>query len=293
MITTDLKKKILEEVKRRRALFDGSDAKFAVSLGINNAQYSRVKNGALERVLSDENWIGIARRMEVNLSDAPEWKTAETPVFKFITKQLEICQQGRLSSMLCDLSDIGKTYAARHYAKTHKNVVYIDCSQVKSKQELMRRIAKSFGVGSTGRYADVYEGLVYYLKLLPSPLIILDEAGDLQYGAFLEIKALWNATDMSCAYYMMGAEGLEESVRRSINNKKVGYTELFSRFGKKYGKAIPVSSEEKIRMLQVTAAMIIRANAPGADVRRVLKGILGEDGTPSLRRIYTEIMKLD
>jgi DNA transposition AAA+ family ATPase len=195
--------------------------------------------------------------------------------------------------MLCDLSDLGKTYAARHYARTHKNVVYIDCSQVKSKQELMRQIAKSFGVSSAGRYADVYESLVYYLKLLPSPLIILDEAGDLQYGAFLEVKALWNATDMTCAYYMMGAEGLEESIRRSINNKKVGYTELFSRFGKKYGKVMPLSGEEKAKMLQITAAMIIKANAPGADVGRVIKGILGEDGTPSLRRISTEIMKLN
>lgn len=293
MITTNLKKRILEEIGRRRVLFEGSDTKFAVSLGINNAQYSRIKNGELERVLSDANWISIARRLEVNISDAPEWKTAETPVFKYITKQLEACQQGQLSSMLCDLSDIGKTYTARHYAKTHKNVVYIDCSQVKTKQKFIRQIAKSFGVGSTGRYADVYEDLVFYLKTLPAPLIILDEAGDLQYEAFLEIKALWNATDMACAYYMMGADGLEEKIHRSIDNKRVGYTEIFSRFGKRYGKAIPKGSEEKIKTLQVTAAMIIKANAPDANVNQVLKGILGEDDTPSLRRIYTEIMKLN
>jgi hypothetical protein len=293
MITTELKKRILKEVQRRRPLFEGSDAKYAVSLGINNAQYSRVKNGELERVLSDASWIGMARRLEVNLSDAPEWKTAETPVFRYIMKQLEVCRTGGLSLMLCDLSDIGKTYTARHYAKTHKNVVYIDCSQVKSKQKLIRQIAKSFGVGSSGRYADVYGDLVFYLKTLPAPLIVLDEAGDLQYDAFLEIKALWNATEGACAYYMMGADGLKEKIRRAIDNKKVGYTELFSRFGKKYGKVIPVSSEEKAKMLQVTAAMIIRANAPDADVNRVVKGSLGEDNTPSLRRIRTELMKLN
>jgi DNA transposition AAA+ family ATPase len=292
MITKDLKKKIFEEVQRRRALFEGSDAKFAVSLGINNAQYSRIKNGELDRVLSDANWIGIARRMEVNISDAPEWKTAETPVFKFITKQLEVCQNGGLSSILCDLSDIGKTYTARHYAKTHRNVAYIDCSQVKSKQKLIRQIAKSFGVGSTGRYADVYGDLVFYLKTLPTPLVVLDEAGDLQYDAFLEIKALWNATETSCAYYMMGADGLKEKIRRAIDNKTVGYTEIFSRFGKKYGRVIPIASDEKEKMLQVTAAMIIKANAPDVDVNRVIKGSLGDDNTPSLRRIKTEITKL-
>ena len=292
MITTELKKRILAEMKRRRELFDGSDAKYAMSLGINNAQYSRIKNGELDRVLSDAVWISIARRLEVEISGGPEWKTAETPVFKFIMKQLEVCQQGHISSMLCDLSDIGKTYTARHYAKTHKNVVYIDCSQVKSKQKLIRQMAKSFGVGSTGKYADVYEDLVFYLKTLPTPLIILDEAGDLKYDAFLEIKALWNATDMACAYYMMGADGLKEKIRRAIDNKTVGYTEIFSRFGKKYGRVIPVASDEREKMLQVTAAMIIKANAPDVDVNRVIKGSLGDDNTPSLRRIKTEITKL-
>ena len=80
------------------------------------------------------------------------------------------------------------TYAAVHYQRNHKNVVYIDCSQVKSKQKLIRKIAKSFGVGSTGKYDEVYEDLVFYLKQLSTPLIILDEAGDLHYEAFLEIK---------------------------------------------------------------------------------------------------------
>ncbi len=41
-----------------------------------------------------------------------------------------------------------------------------------------------------------------------TPLVVLDEAGDLQYEAFLELKALWNATEMCCGWYMMGADGL-------------------------------------------------------------------------------------
>ena len=228
-----MKKKVLAAMAAARENFAGSDAKFAVSLGINSAQYSRVKNGETERVLSDQNWISLARHLGVNLNDAPEWKTAATPVFQFITAQLEMCQKNSMSAMLCDLSDIGKTYTAQHYAKTHRNAVYVDCSQVKSKTRLIRTIAKSFGVGSTGRFTDVYEDLVYYLKTLPDPLVILDEAGDLYYEAFLEIKAMWNATDGVCGWYMMGADGLKAKIQRAIENKKVGYTELFSRFGKR------------------------------------------------------------
>lgn len=96
------------------------------------------------------------------------------------------------------------------YVKQHKHAVYVDCSQVKTKLKLIRYIAKEFGVTSNGRYSDVYEDLVAYLRTIDTPLVILDEAGDLQYEAFLELKALWNATERCCAWYMMGADGLKE-----------------------------------------------------------------------------------
>ena len=291
-MTLEQKKKVLAALSAARQNFAGSDAKFATSIGINSAQYSRIKNGETERVISEQNWISLARHLGVNLTDRPSWKTANTPVFQFITAQLELCQQGSVSAMLCDLSDIGKTYTAQHYVRTHQNAVYIDCSQVKTKQKLIRQIAKSFGVGSTGRFADVYEDLVYYLKTLPTPLIILDEAGDLQYEAFLEIKALWNATDMACGYYMMGADGLKAKIQRSIECKKVGYTEIFSRFGRRYGTVIPMEQGEREKMTQQCAAMIIKANAQeGTDIHQVLRKTMGDDRLPSLRRIYKELTK--
>ncbi|KAA6342185.1 hypothetical protein EZS27_010039 [termite gut metagenome] len=294
MTTIELKSKIVIQLQQSRSVFGGSDKKFATSLGINNAQYSRIKNGDTEKVLSDANWISLARRLGVTLSDAPEWKTAKTPVFEFITAQLEKCQKEGVSALLCDLSDIGKIYTAKYYTKTHKNVVYVDCSQVKSKQRLIRYIAKEFGVTSGGRYADVYEGLSCYLKTIHTPLIILDEAGDLDYAAFLEIKALWNATEMCCGFYMMGAEGLEEKIRRSISCKKVGYAELFSRFGKRYGKAVPYAGEECEKMLRVTAILIIKANAPdNVNIQKILTQTLGEGKLPSLRRIYKELSKVN
>ena len=296
MITKGIKQKILTALEVSRNNFAGSDSKFAVSLGISASQYSRTKNGELDRVISDAQWISIARKIGVNLNDTTEWKTANTPVFQFITTQLEACQAGSLSAMLCDMSDIGKSYSAKHYTATHKGVVYVDCSQAKSKQRLIRHIAKSFGVGSTGRYADVYEDLVFYLKTLPTPLIILDEAGDLDYTAFLELKALWNAVENACGFYMMGADGLEAKINRSISVKKVGYTEMFSRFGRRYGKAVPLGKEEKEKMLQASAAMIIKVNAEArgvsVDVNKVLCKTMGDDRIPSLRRIYKELTKI-
>jgi transcriptional regulator with XRE-family HTH domain len=154
MITLEFKNKILSALSERRATFGGSDSKFATSLGISPAQFSRIMKGDTERVLSSANWITIARKLGVSLSNEPEWRTANTPVFHYISAQLEKCQKESISALLCDLSDIGKTFTAQHYVKTQKNAIYVDCSQVKSKQKLIRYIAKEFGVGSTGKYSD-------------------------------------------------------------------------------------------------------------------------------------------
>ena len=287
-MTTDLKNRILEALAQKRTNFDGSDAKFAVTLGISSAQYSRIKNGEIDRVLSDQNWLSLARRLDVSIGNAPAWNTAKTPVFDFIFKQLAFCQENHGSRLLCDVPDIGKTYTAKQYVKSTKNAIYVDCSQVKTKQKLVRFIAKEFGVGHTGKYSDVYGDLVFYLRSLPNPLIILDEAGDLDYPAFLELKALWNATERSCGWYMMGADGLRHKIGRSMDCNKVGYAELFSRYGSKYQKPSPDSKEELRKFKSVHAALIIKANyKDGVDIQKM---IVATDY--SLRRIADELRKV-
>lgn len=287
MITTDIKNKILAAIKANRANYP-SDAKHAASLGITTSVYSAVKNGQTDRVLSDANWISIARKLGVSLRGEIEWKVAKTPTFMFITAQLEVCQSSGISAIMCDLPNIGKTFTARHYVKTHPNAIYIDCSQVKTKLKLVRKIAAEFGVDSKGRYADVYEDLVFYLRSIDSPLIILDEAGDLQYEAFLELKALWNATERCCAWYMMGADGLKEKINRSIECKKVGYTEMLSRYGDRYSKVTPDDSKERTKFLIEQARIVAKLNAPeGIDAGEIARKTGG-----GLRRVYTEIEKL-
>ena len=287
MITNDIKRRIIEAIKANRENYP-SDAKHAAALGINTAVYSAVKNGQTDKVLSDASWIAIARRLDVELRSKIEWKAAKTPTYLYIMAQLEFSQNSCTSGILCDIPNIGKTFTARLYASTHKNAVYVDCSQVKTKLKLIRKIAKEFGVNSNGRYSDVYDDLVFYLRSRDQPLIILDEAGDLQYEAFLELKALWNATERCCAWYMMGADGLKEKINRSIECKKVGYTEMLSRYGDRYSKVTPDDGKEREKFLREQAHIVAKLNAPeGTDIKAIVLKTQG-----GLRRVYTEIEKL-
>ncbi|GAA4198595.1 hypothetical protein GCM10022289_07580 [Pedobacter jeongneungensis] len=285
MIPENIKTKIVAAIERQRSKF-ASDAAQAVTLGINAAQLNRIKKGDIQNVLSHGKWINIARKLDVQLTDAPTWVTAKTNVFHFVYTQLETCQNNSLSGILCDMADIGKTYTARQYVKEHQNSVYVDCAQVKSRQKLIRYVAREFGVNHTSRYTDVYNDLIYYLRSIDKPIIVLDEAGDLDYPAFLELKALWNATERFCAWYMMGAEGLEAKITRNKDLKKVGYTEIFSRFGNKYQQVVPQGKEAREDFIRRQVAMVAKVNG-AIDIQKIYARTGG-----SLRRVFTEVQKL-
>jgi DNA transposition AAA+ family ATPase len=285
MITQDFKQKIVKAIMADATNYP-SAAKQARALDISSAQLSRIKKGMLDKVISDAKWISLARRLNVTAGNEPEWRIAKTPAFEYISTQLDFCQANSVSAVLCDLPDIGKTFTAKYYCRTHKNAVYVDCSQVKSKQKLIRKIAKEFGVDNTGRYADVYADLVFYLRSLPNPLIVLDEAGDLDYPAFLELKALWNATEQSASYYMMGADGLRVKIERGKDRKKVGYAEIFSRFGDGFKRITPPGRDDMISWKKHQMALVAKANGLKLPTPKLYAKTGG-----SLRRVYIEYKK--
>jgi len=286
MVTNDMKTRILGAVAANRTNYP-SDAKHAASLGITNSVYSQIKNGQTDKMLSEANWISLARRLGVSLRAGIEWKTAKTATYTYITAQLTACQSGSLSAILCDMPNIGKTFAARQYIATHANAIYIDCSQTKTKRALVRKISKEFGVGITGKYQDMYDDLVYYLRSMETPLIVLDEAGDLAYEAFLELKALWNATERCCGWYMMGADGLKAKINRSVDCLKVGYAEMLSRYGDHYSRVTPDEAKQRDEFLREQARIVAKVNAPqGTDAGEIARKSGG-----ALRRVYTIIEK--
>lgn len=288
MITTELKHRIIAEVKKNRTNYT-SDSKHAVALGINTAQYSRAFNkGELDNVLADALWVSIARRLGIQLKETMPWVTVKTETYNYISLQLEACKSQSISAIFCDKAGIGKTHTAKDFVSRNRNAVYIDCSQVKTKQKLVRKIAQEFGVSHTGKYSDVYEDLVFYIKQLEAPIVILDEAGDLDYPAFLELKALWNACEYACGWYMMGADGLRAKIDRLRDQKKVGYTEIFDRFGNDYKRITPQGDTEAIKQFLLKQIdQVASGNGSTLTTAQMFAKTKG-----SLRKVRTEIEKM-
>ena len=278
-ITKEFKEKVVAELLEQRGNYDGSDSAFAKLHGISAAIYTRIKAGERDRLLADAKWLNLGRELGVSLRER-KWQMARTEVFSIIEEEVLFCKGHSKSRIFADDCGIGKTYSARYLARTVKNCFYLDASQCKTKNEFIRALAKTVGVGDRGRIKDMKDDTKYYLRTLPAPVVIIDEAGDINYAAFLELKEFWNATDGCCGWYLMGADGLREKMERGIRNKKVGFAEMFSRHSERYSTAVPFERREKIEFYRKLITDVLSVNmADKGNLKSIVTRCLTADET--------------
>lgn len=277
---------VVQELTARRNNFGGSDTAYARSLGINASVYSRLKNGERERLLPASTWLRLGRELGV-VMHGRKWNAVETEVYRLIREEVEFCKAYAKSRIFVDNCGIGKTFTLKHLAKRMKNTFYIDCTQCKMKNDLIKALARTVGVETKGTLADIKENTKYYLSILEQPVILLDEAGALDKNALGLIQEYWNATEGACGWYMVGANALRNRIARGVAQDRDYFAELFSRFSEKYGTIVPTEKGEKRAFYERLIRDVLSANVSDADklpqlVRQALVDVGG--GYSGLRR---------
>lgn len=259
-INPEQKQLIVSSLLEQRKNFDGTDQQFAKQWDINYSVFSRLKTTTdYTGLLREAQWLNLGRELDVTLNER-KWNMARTDVFNMIEQDVLFCKDYAKGMICVDDCGVGKTFSAKYLARTLKNCFYVDGSQAKSKQAFIRLIAKTIGVDDKDKYVKLKANIKYALKMLPNPVVIIDEAGDIEYTAFLELKELWNATDKACGWYMMGADGLRAKIERGISNKKVGYAELFSRYSERFTTMVPHDRKEKIEFYRKLITDVLTVN---------------------------------
>lgn len=274
-----------------------SQSVFAKSIGFKPADLTNIKGEKwLEnpQLLSNEKWIRLAREVSFTRNENLRWNIAPTYVYQFIQEQLSVYQAYSFAGIFCDDAGIGKTVACKDYADRTPYAFYLDCSKIKTRNRMIKALARAVGIDSEGRYDDILEDVIYTLELMPNPILIFDEAGDLDDRSTLEIKRIYNSLEGKCAFYLIAADGLKAKIERGIAHKKVGFTEVFSRFGKRFSKVMPSTREEKVEMIKTMAVNVLVANGieDQKTIQIMLKNLVTNDGVRDLRSIYREVIKL-
>ena len=267
---------------------------FSKSLGLRSEDMSNLfgrkwlDNASL---LGINKWIRLARFVEYTTVNGAEWVTARTDVYEYIMIQLQACQRESMTGILVDDAGIGKTWACKSYAKHHKAVFYIDGSVYATKRPFIRAVGRAVGVGDTGKLDDILEDAIYALESMETPIVIIDEAGDLDNKTLLVLKRIFNALDGVCGFYLVGADGLKHKIERGIANKQLGYVEIFSRYGKDFKHVLPKLIQDKQEVLAAMATQIAAANGlTKEEVKEVVMGMSRIEGFGDLRTAKRKIL---
>ncbi|MPS73975.1 MAG: hypothetical protein E2590_12645 [Chryseobacterium sp.] len=290
-ISNEFKQAIRAAMLKAKENFGGTETQFAKSLNINNSVYSRIKGGAVEGMLSDGQWITLGRKFQVNTTKS-KWKYVETEIYRQLEDNFHFCQRTQTSMILVDDCGIGKTECAKIIVSKMKNAFFIDCSQSHTKIRLIKQIAQTLGCDTTGKYYEILENVKYCINLLETPFFCIDEAGDPEYNAYLELKGIMNATKGNASWYMMGADGLKNKINRGISNQKVGFAELLSRFSDDYVTLVPAGKDDKqkfyLRLFEDVASANLIDKTQSASIAKQCLTKLNENGkVKSLRYLET------
>lgn len=297
MIFTDIEKQqIGKMILERQELSGQSQAKFAKSNDFNPADISNLRGETWMKqpaLIGDQKWIKFARFVGYNRKSELVWNTANTRVKLEIDAQLTACKNYAFTAILCDDAGVGKTYACKEFAARNPHVYYIDCSNCRSRLRLIRAIGKAVGLEANYRADDVFEDAMYLLRNTDNPLAIFDEVGDLDDRAFLELKRMYNNLEGICGFYLVGADGLKRKIERGEASKKVGFTEIFSRFGKKFTKIMPIDPEDRAnRLLKMTAELLVANDVTDSQQIKTIQNAVISNGLKDMRTVYREVVKI-
>lgn len=289
------KKAIVDLLKnQQQAMGNLSNARFAARIGVSPTVITYIYNGEYSK-LSEAMWLKMAQYVRYSRNNAQTWRHADTKVSRYLFTQFEVCQNMALTAMLADEPGIGKTHCMAEYARTHADVMCVDCSVSNTRGAFIRAIAQAAGCSVKGKLQEVLDSAIYAIGLMDKPLIILDESGDLEPSAMLQLKKLYNALEMRCGFYMMGSDGFKKKLQRGVEFDKLGFTELFSRFDKDFKHALSDNANDRLAEFKEMAVSICRANGVEneTDIRRIIADTFdGRRGIGDLRRVKREIFKL-
>lgn len=243
---------------------------------VSAATISQIKAGNWENI-SDSMWRKVQNNLRIDLN----WKTAINDNLKEIYYYCDSAQKQSLAICIADNAGKGKSNGYKYYDRTNKSVIHLECKASWSKKTFVKNLLTVMGVAYVGTTEEMLEMFNEQIKKMHRPLLILDQADKLkdpQLDLFMEF---YNDHEGHLGIILSGVKALEKRIDKGRQRKKVGFDEIYSRFGSKYIEISPVSHKD-------VQAICAANGVEDPDQIRTIYETCGGD----FRRVRREIQKI-
>jgi hypothetical protein len=208
-----------------------------------------------------------------------KWVVVETRDFKMVTNLLKDAQLNSNVFAIIGEAGTGKSIALKQYAANNKRAHLIQCNEFWNRKYFLAELLTAMGRDFSGlTVAEMMQEVVKTLKKHDSPLVIMDEADKLSDQVLYFFITLYNQLEDHCGIVLVATGHLEKRIKKGLRLNKKGYTEIYSRIGRKY---IELSGAGITDITQVCAAN-------GITDRSSIKEII-KDSEGDLRRVKRKI----
>lgn len=254
-----------------------SQSKAAATLkGISEATLIQILKGRWDNV-SDEMFISLGKQVGYDAKGV--WHLEETlPFNNIITLLADAKEYGNVFAMIAD-SGSGKSATSEWYCTQKENAFVVSCAEYYNKKAFLQKMLEAMGKDGNGyTVTEMMDNIVEQVLRMKEPLFVFDEFDKLKEEVFLFFITLYNKLEDKCGIVLLGTEYLEKRIKRGVNLNKRGYSEIYSRIGRKCIH-IPPTSRKEIAVIceangctdQETISQIY--NTCEGDLRRVKRAV--------------------
>lgn len=227
------------------ARYDSQNKAANTLQGVSSATISQILNNNWEKI-ADEMWRTVASQI-----GGKQWQAVETRFYNLFTQLLSDAKEYSFVYAVTAEAGSGKTFTARQFTATHKNVFHLVCNEGWRLQGFLYDMLRVLGLevkkccyDNSSMLAEV----VMKLKKLDTPLVIFDEADKLHDSIYQTLITLYNQTEDYCGIVLCATPYLDKRITRGVQLQRRGYNELFSRIGRKFVN-IPSNSKVDIKAI--------------------------------------------
>ena len=231
-MTQKIDKNGIVEALRAYTEQKGGQNKAANSIkGVSSATLSQMAAGNWEHI-SDEMWRKVAKAIGFG---AKVWKTAETSTYQQVHALLQAAQEEARVMSLTAPAGSGKTYAAKEYEASHRNVYRLMCDEFWSKNDFVEELLRVMGEKADGLTKRERLRLACdVLSRKEQPLLIFDEFDKLGDNVWSFFITLYNRLEEQCGMVLLSTDYIEKRMRMGLKYQRKGYPEIFSRLGSRF-----------------------------------------------------------
>lgn len=228
--------------------------------------------------IKDEMWLNVGKQLGWSAVFI-NWAQVDTSVHRNLTALFLDAQTNAGVHAVTASAGSGKSNSAKVLSTVNKLAYHVSCSEYFNKKTFLMKILEAMNIDHSGYTVhEMVERISDTILKQQYPLLILDEVDKLRDEVLYFFISIYNLLEDKCGIVLLATEFLEKRIERGRKLGKKGYSEIYSRIGRKFIN-LPLCTDADIKLLCVAngvqdALEITKiTNECDKDLRRVKKAV--------------------